>query len=290
MNKQPLLIRLEDEQEFELEATTTIGRREDCNIILDEAGISRLHAQINFTDNKLTIEDFSRNGTLVNGSPIKGVAGLQHKDIVCFDYDQYKIHFPGTSFSDNENQLREPALTEISDDVRRRPLPDRPLDEGTKVVFAQSGGGYEPLNYRDFRSPALVIRNGRLAGKVFSLPDDIQRWTLGSSRDSDILIEDEGVSSTHAVIQRSSNRWEVTDQMSTNVLRVNDTVTNKCYLTRGDKINLGSVDCEFVLPDGYRVRQNTSRSGLLKFFIWGLSLLVLAVAIILAVYLFRDHA
>ena len=290
MNKQPLLIRLDDEQEFELEAETTIGRREDCNIILDETGISRLHAQINFTDNKLTIEDFSRNGTLLNGTPIKGVAGLQHKDIICFDYDQYKIHFPVGGYNDNENQYREPALTEISDDARRRPLPDRPVDEGTKVVFAQSGGGYEPLDHRDFRSPALVIRNGRLAGKVFPLPDDMQRWTLGSSRDSDILIEDEGVSSIHAVIQRTGNRWEVTDQMSTNVLRVNGTATNKCYLTRGDKINLGSVDCEFVLPDGYRVRQSGSQSRISKFFKWGLALLLLAIAIILAVYFFRDYA
>ena len=117
----------------------------------------------------------------------------------------------------------------------------------------------------------------------------MQRWSLGSSRNNEILIQDEGVSSIHAVIQRSGNRWEVIDQMSTNVLRVNGTVTNKCYLSSGDKINLGPVDCEFILPAGYRLRQKSGESGFLKYFIRGLVLLLVIVAILLAVYLLRDH-
>ena len=131
----------------------------------------------------------------MNGSAINGVTGLQNGDVICFDQHQYEIHFPGSTVNDGGNLPPEPVLTEISDDARRRPLPDRPIDEGTRVVFAQSNAGYEPLDHRDFRAPSLVVRNGSIAGEVFPLPDDMQRWTLGSSREIDILITDEGVSS-----------------------------------------------------------------------------------------------
>jgi|GEM_PF-1251923 len=286
MRMQPLLINTADNTEFELSPETTIGRRDDCNIVLVESRASRFHAQISYIDSTLSIEDFSSNGTTLNGSPITGITRLYHDDILCFDEDQFRIFYPIDISDENKPQPPEPAFSELSDNAIRKPLPARPLDEGTKVVFSQSTQDYAPLDYRSFSSPALVIRNGSLEGKIFSLQDHMHRWSLGSSDDNDIRIADEGVSTNHALLQRNANQWEVIDQMSTNLLRVNGSTTNKRYLSKGDRINLGPIDCDFVLPDGYRVVQKKTGSRRSLLLSLAVGIVVIALVVLIALYFY----
>lgn len=68
-------------------STITIGRADDADIVLDEEGVSRFHAQIthrpdSMTAAEFTIIDYSRNGTLLNGRPINAVASLQDGDLI----------------------------------------------------------------------------------------------------------------------------------------------------------------------------------------------------------------
>jgi len=239
--------------------------------VLVESRASRFHAQISYIDSTLSIEDFSSNGTTLNGSPITGITRLYHDDILCFDEDQFRIFYPIDISDENKPQPPEPAFSELSDNAIRKPLPARPLDEGTKVVFSQSTQDYAPLDYRSFSSPALVIRNGSLEGKIFSLQDHMHRWSLGSSDDNDIRIADEGVS---------------TDQMSTNLLRVNGSTTNKRYLSKGDRINLGPIDCDFVLPDGYRVVQKKTGSRRSLLLSLAVGIVVIALVVLIALYFY----
>ncbi|HEX4627169.1 MAG TPA: DUF3662 and FHA domain-containing protein [Gemmatimonadales bacterium] len=61
----------------------TLGRSRDCEIVLDDAGISRRHARISPERGRWTIEDLgSTNGVLVNGSEIRGAQTLQPGDRV----------------------------------------------------------------------------------------------------------------------------------------------------------------------------------------------------------------
>jgi len=289
MNHQAQLIRLSDGHAFDLEPLTTIGRRDDCRIILDEAGVSRLHAQISITGTTVTIEDFSRNGTEVNGTTITGVTNLGHQDTIRFDKDEYQLDFPDASAAVVNDPVPEPAMTEVAfagsapteigENAIRKPLP--PRAEGT-VVAPLRANEYEPLDTRNFSGPSLVIRNGSNAGEIFSLQDSDHRWTIGSSENSNLRIDDKSVSQQHAVIQRNGNSWEVTDQMATNVLHVNGNRTNKCFLANGDKITLGAIDCEFVLPSGYRVREqsaaNSGKSRKVTYIIIALLLIAAAAA------------
>jgi len=49
----------------------TIGRSEDCDVVLAERQVSRHHAQIRRLDNQYVLEDLgSRNGTYVNGRQV----------------------------------------------------------------------------------------------------------------------------------------------------------------------------------------------------------------------------
>jgi hypothetical protein len=60
-----------------------IGRDLDCAIRLDDVGVSRHHVRVARRGDSLFIEDLgSRNGTLVNGSPIAGSARVHDGDII----------------------------------------------------------------------------------------------------------------------------------------------------------------------------------------------------------------
>jgi hypothetical protein len=52
--------------------TTTIGRLPECDVVVDDAGASRQHAEVRRTDDGFVLSDLgSTNGTLVNGAPIR---------------------------------------------------------------------------------------------------------------------------------------------------------------------------------------------------------------------------
>jgi hypothetical protein len=61
----------------------TIGRSRDCEIVLDDVGISRRHAEIRPGRQGWTIEDLgSTNGVTINGREVRGVEPLQPGDRV----------------------------------------------------------------------------------------------------------------------------------------------------------------------------------------------------------------
>jgi serine phosphatase RsbU (regulator of sigma subunit) len=58
-----------------------IGRHPSCEIVIDNAGVSRNHAQILESQGTYFLEDLrSRNGTLLNGKRIQGRTALRDKD------------------------------------------------------------------------------------------------------------------------------------------------------------------------------------------------------------------
>jgi hypothetical protein len=59
----------------------TLGRSRECDIVLEDAGISRRHADIRPSGEGWTVEDLgSTNGVRVNGRQLAGVASLQAGD------------------------------------------------------------------------------------------------------------------------------------------------------------------------------------------------------------------
>jgi pSer/pThr/pTyr-binding forkhead associated (FHA) protein len=62
----------------------TIGRGIECNIVMNDASISRQHAQFSRQASGDYVQDLtSRNGTLVNNEPLTGPRLLQHGDRIC---------------------------------------------------------------------------------------------------------------------------------------------------------------------------------------------------------------
>src|SRR6476660_7445074 len=58
-----------------------MGRHPSCQIVLDNAAVSRNHAQILESHGTYFLEDLrSRNGTLLNGQKIQGRTEIRDKD------------------------------------------------------------------------------------------------------------------------------------------------------------------------------------------------------------------
>ncbi len=83
---------------------TTVGR-EDCDVILDDEGVSRRHAVIRLTDSGLVIEDLgSSNGTFVNGERIEKARSLSPGDEVRLGDTEWRFERVGAA----ETALRAP--------------------------------------------------------------------------------------------------------------------------------------------------------------------------------------
>jgi pSer/pThr/pTyr-binding forkhead associated (FHA) protein len=74
----------------------TIGRGEECEIILNDQWISRKHANVKREpDGKFYLEDLgSRNGSLLNGQPVQGTILLQDGDLLTLGTTEIEFHAP----------------------------------------------------------------------------------------------------------------------------------------------------------------------------------------------------
>ena len=59
----------------------TIGRSRACEIVLDDPGVSRRHAELRLAQDAWVLEDLgSTNGSSVNGAPVDGSRALADGD------------------------------------------------------------------------------------------------------------------------------------------------------------------------------------------------------------------
>ncbi|MBK7146115.1 MAG: FHA domain-containing protein [Xanthomonadales bacterium] len=73
-----------------------IGRGSDCDLVLDEAEMSRRHAMVEVTPGGIWLRDLgSANGTFVNGVQVRD-AVLFTGDQLAFDRNRFLIEAPGT--------------------------------------------------------------------------------------------------------------------------------------------------------------------------------------------------
>ncbi|MGH8076352.1 MAG: FHA domain-containing protein [Lysobacter sp.] len=72
-------------------ATTSVGRSHECNLQIDEPGLSRIHARVIPTDDGVQLEDQgSTNGTYINGTRVvRGVA--RAGDEIAFDTIRFRL-------------------------------------------------------------------------------------------------------------------------------------------------------------------------------------------------------
>lgn len=86
------LVSLSGTGSFNLFEVTTIGRADDCDIVVDNPYVSSKHAMIRKKGKKYIIQDLnSTNGTFVNGRRVKNIARLKNEDVIKLGNEEYRF-------------------------------------------------------------------------------------------------------------------------------------------------------------------------------------------------------
>lgn len=104
--------------------------------------------------------------------------------------------------------------------------------------------------------PTLTCLSGGQAGQRFKLAKLARRgekveWSLGSDPSQDVVLTGDGVSAQHACIVNEGERWKIIDRLSSNGTFVNNRRSNSSFLSSGDHVRLGTVECVLELPPSY---------------------------------------
>jgi pSer/pThr/pTyr-binding forkhead associated (FHA) protein len=111
--------------------------------------------------------------------------------------------------------------------------------------------------------PYLVVTAGAQAGSTIKLQAGAQAnlWDVGRDAERDIRFDEDGVSGFHAKIVNEGARWKVIDQMSANGTLVNEKRGTISFLSAGDRIRFGPVECVFQLPSTASGRRPPAAGG-----------------------------
>lgn len=207
----------------------TIGRAEENAVRLTERNVSRRHAVLRRTGDKWMLEDLkSETGSFVNERRVEEAVAVEHRDKVRVgDYD--------ITLLDSEKEAEEAALDKQTETVPASAESDRAGD----------------------RHDRLVVVEGPNPGTQYPLLD--KKLLIGRGDECDLTLPDTSVSRVHASLSRDEHgRFHISDQKSSNGVRVNGMEITKIPLYAGDIVELGDVHLQFV-PKGSRFDESALR-------------------------------
>ena len=301
-----------------------IGRHTECTLQLSEGQASRRHAKITVDGEGVWIEDLgSANGTFVNGVQVATRVRLKTGDRLRFDIEEFDVRLPASASppeaapvvpnpDEGKTVFRPPesaAVVAESSGLYKRPGawadPDNAAADAAnktrfidpaqmKQMMDQPKSG--PISMTAVDGPHLQVVSGSRAGLSIKLmvgDSGMKEWNIGSQTDREVQFQDSGVSSLHAKIVNEGARWKVLDQMSANGTFVNGKRSNMSYLTSGDRLRFGPVECVFHAKTGGIFAPSTPRyasSGKTdtgnKMVLVGVVTFVATLLVLLAIYKF----
>lgn len=203
----------------------TIGRDPKNDIVLDQAGVSGFHAEIQTDQGKAYLIDMgSTNGTFVNDTQISGRHLLKAWDRICFDKVAGEV---------TDTEGRRP--TQVNRAIR-----DEDLDGTAGKTQVRPTVGSNATQIFKAPSQRLAVISGALAGKSFDL--EKESITLGREEDCDIVLADSTVSARHAVVREVQGRIRIEDLGSSNGTYINGNKIQAKDLLSGDTVRLGKVE------------------------------------------------
>ncbi len=195
---------------------TSIGRRRDSDIFLEDIAVHRKQASIIYTSMGYVLRDDHGNGdSFVNGHPVTEQL-LNSGDQLLFGNTQMTFY---ASEGTKPFQLASSRERELY--IGRSPDPS-----ASTIARLQ------------FTNPQSSLRS------VDVLPD----LTIGRSRECDIFLEDLSVSRLHATIKECGHgAYEIVDNHSATGTFVNGCHVNRHRLHDGDIVEIGNTTFAFRL-------------------------------------------
>jgi pSer/pThr/pTyr-binding forkhead associated (FHA) protein len=185
----------------------SIGRSEDCTLIVRDPMVSRVHARINYQNGNYIIQNFGKNPIRLNGTPIYKQV-LNNGDMLAIGNEEFIFQMES-----------EP------DDVF-----EQKADNGRTVIATST-------------SEASVFPNLSLTsslGDNLSFRLDRNAYLIGRQRDCDICIDDNMVSRNHAEIYYDGTSWRIRDLESGNGTLLNGIPIDDKPLPEHATVHLGA--------------------------------------------------
>ena len=136
-------------------------------------------------------------------------------------------------------------------------LIDTPIRAAGSVAADDGTGG-------DMTDPHLYVVSGKKQKQRIRLVGDESgksAWTIGSRADQTIQFDEDGVSAEHAKLSTDGQRWVLTDRITTNGTYVNGKRVPMAWLSAGDRLQFGPVECVFHVPRSGRGASTPGGAG-----------------------------
>jgi pSer/pThr/pTyr-binding forkhead associated (FHA) protein len=212
-------------------------------------GPSRRHAELSVVNDTVWVEDLhSTNGTFINGERITAKTALKSGDLVRFDMEEFKFRAESLAPPEDRTAVRDvPAVP--GSWVEEKGKSKTVFVDYSKLASEPAIGAPPPAT---IDAPVLAVSSGSRAGARIPLvaaQAAKREWGIGCDADRDIVFADKGVSGRHAKIVNEGMRWKLIDQLAANGTFVNGNRTNMSFLSSGDRLRFGPVECIFQLPE-----------------------------------------
>lgn len=191
---------------------TSIGRGDDCDIVLDGHTVSRVHCVITRLGTIYVLQDFSRNGTFANGQRVQKVK-LKDGDQLRIGQNIMLVHLTssvGTGLLDS-----------------RKTTPHRLPPVITLI-------------------PHIVVK-GLEDGVTQPFSED--RITVGRRTDNQVILDGDNISRNHMAVERRDGKYFVSDIGSANGTYLNEEQVELAELNDGDRLRIGNFTLTVGLRD-----------------------------------------
>jgi hypothetical protein len=133
-------------------AVLRIGRGEECDVVLPDRQVSRYHLRIVHDEMGYAVEDLgSKNGTYVNGAPVRGSVHLQDGDEIQIALS-VKLMFVGAE-----------ATLPLTQEILKVSMPGLRLSKSQRQVWVNGAVLDPPLSLSQYRLlEALWERKGKV--------------------------------------------------------------------------------------------------------------------------------
>ncbi|UCC45617.1 MAG: FHA domain-containing protein [Candidatus Zixiibacteriota bacterium] len=207
----------------------SIGRTRDNDVVLENRGVSRKHAMIEFNDKAaIVIDNESLNGTFVNNRKITEEV-LRDEDIITIGKYQLIYH---TEHSQDHDTSADFDGTMILNTKRQKKLLEN--DKAERELVSKYGGsvllGEENADFSEFR-----------------LDRDVT--TIGKAKFVHIKVKGFWISPIQAKITKENNCHVLTNLGKKGKTLVNGEPVTMCNLKNGDLLTVGRSTFKYVEGD-----------------------------------------
>ncbi|MDQ6974493.1 MAG: FHA domain-containing protein [Mariprofundaceae bacterium] len=214
---------------------TTIGRKPNNTIEIDNLAVSGLHARVLQIGNKTILEDMgSTNGTLVNKKPVRKHV-LQHGDIIMIG--KHSLAFVDV----NATNIPDETAEEVEDDMDKTMIISA-KDREEMLSSGQKSGSQMPL-------AAVQVITGLQVGKSFDLNASIT--SIGKGDICKIKVKGLTVGKQAAIITRRPNGYHIAYLEGFSKVKVNGVAVGSEPITLKDGaiIELADMKMEFFIKE-----------------------------------------